>query len=191
MWFLRKLIFGPLAPEKIAKKIVEKVSKLAFRFFRDSEIREMLNFSKISQTEQDRIFNELVVSGLGVTILSLETVAQLTGAERSGLYQKVEKEVIAYYPNWLSELGVEKKYTDIWRELIKMRCDEYRRHFREYRSHLVDLEKENPWPIIVAIDGLQHLRKGKTSPEDSLFKHFRIWIRFLSNKIEEIVVRSI
>jgi len=119
MWDLRKFIFGPVPVEKAAAKIVKKIANSAFHVFKDEEIREMLNFSKIGQTEQDRIFNEFVATGLSLTILMAETIFRLN-EEKGDSFRKLKDEIFIYYPNWLKELGVEEEYCDIWRKLIKM-----------------------------------------------------------------------
>ena len=188
MWDLRKFIFGPVPVEKAAAKIVKKIANSAFHVFKDEEIREMLNFSKIGQTEQDRIFNEFVATGLSLAILMAETIFRLNEEKRDS-FRKLKDEIFIYYPNWLKELGVEEEYCDIWRKLIKMRCEEYQKDFEEYQGHLPDPKKANPWVSVVAIGGLHQLRRGKTSPEDPLFKHLLAWLKFLANDIEKLFLK--
>lgn len=188
---LQKMIFGPVSIEKAAEKIVEKIAHSSFRFFKDEKIREMLNFSEIDQVEQDRIFNELVVTGLSLAILITETISGLTRDERSITFEKLGNELAVQYPNWLGKLGIEKQYLDIWTKLIEMRCDEYREDFKEYRKHLPDPEKANPWVGVIAIGGLRHIRRGKTSPDDPLFKHLLAWTGSLAVEIEKISVKLI
>jgi len=148
----------------------------------------MLNFSKIDQIEQDRMFNEFVVTGLSLAILMSETISQLN-EEKSNSFKKFKDEMFIYYPDWLKELGVEEKYCEIWRKLIEMRCDEYRKDFEEYQGRPPNPKKVNPWVSVVAIGGLHHLRRGKTSPEDSLFKHLLAWLKFLANDVEKLFLK--
>jgi len=188
MWDLRKIIFGPAPIEKIAEKVVKKNTHSAFRIFKDEDIRKLLNFSKINQTEQDRIFNEFVVIGLSLAILTAETISKIN-EEKNNSFRKLKDEIFIYYPDWLKELGVEKQYCDIWRKLIEMRCDEYQKDFEKYQAHLPDFRKVNPWISIVAIGGLHHLRRGKTSPEDPLFKHLLAWLKLLANDTEKMFLK--
>lgn len=188
MWGFWKIIFGPAPIEKVAKKVVENIANSSFRIFKDEDIRKMLDFSKIAQTEQDRIFNEFVVTGLSLAILIAETISELS-EEKSNSFRKLRGGLIDYYPSWLKELGVEEQYCGIWRKLIQMRCDEYRKDFKECQDHLPDPKKANPWVSIVAIGGLHHLRRGKTSPEDFLFKHLLAWLKFLADDIEKVFLK--
>ena len=98
-------------------------------------------------------------------------------------------ELLVRYPNWLGELGIEKCYFDQWVKLIEMHFDEYREDFEEQRKHFPDSEKTNPWNSVIIVGGLHHLRHGKTSPEDPLFKHLLAWLGPLTVEIEKIMVR--
>lgn len=188
MWDLGKIIFGPVSIEKIAAKVVQKIARSSFQIFKDEDIRKMLNFSKIDQTEQDRIFNEFVVTGLSLAILMAETISELN-EEKNNSFLKLKSNLSNYYPNWLKELGVEEQYCDIWRKLIGMRRNEYRKDFEKCQNHLPDPKKANPWVSVVAIGGFHHLRRGKTSPEDPLFKHLLAWLKFLAEDTEKMFLK--
>lgn len=187
--FYYKFIFRSISVERIAKKTVKKIAKSAFRVFKDEEIRRVLDFSKIEEIERDRIFNELVVTGLSLAILMAETISEIN-KERRNSFRKLQEEIFVYYPNWLKELGVEERYCDIWIKLIKMRCNEYRNDFKNYQNDFPDPQKANPWISVVAIGGLHHLRRGTTSPQDPLFKHLLAWLKFLANDIEKIFLKN-
>jgi hypothetical protein len=188
---LKKLISRSLSIEEAAKKIIEKVAHSSFKFFKDEEVREILNFSEIDQLEQNRIFNELVVTGLSLSILMTETISDLSRGEKSVVFGKLHDELLVRYPNWLRELGIEKCYLDQWVKLIEMRCDEYRKDFEEQRRHFPDPEKTNPWTSVVVIGGLHHLRRGKVLPEDLLFKHLLAWLGPLTIEIEKIMAKVV
>lgn len=186
--FLR-LFFGPAPPDIIADMMVRKIAHKSFRFFRDEEIREMLNFSKIDQTEQDRIFNEIVLTGLCLAILMIEMLAKITESDnKKEYYKKLREELFIRYPEWLAELGVEKKYVKMWRKLIQMRCDEYEQDFREHRGSLPLVDEGNPWIPVVAIGGLDHLRRGKLVRKDPLFKRLLSLTTSVAIKIEKIII---
>lgn len=185
----QKLIFGRLSTEEAAEKIVKKIANSSFKFFKDKKVRKMLNFSEIDQIEQDRIFNELVVSGLSMAILMAETAYDLIESERSIVFKKLGEGLQIKYPNWLGQLGVEKEYLDLWTKLIKMRRDEYRKDFEKYRKQLADPGKVNPWIGIIAAGSLNHLRRGKVLPKDPLFKHLLTWLELLAIEIEKVCIK--
>ncbi|MDO8499000.1 MAG: hypothetical protein Q7S44_04410 [bacterium] len=57
-----------ITPEKVA----EIVAQASYDLWKDEEFRKMVNFETLSQTEQDRIFNELEVTLLGLVFLQAE-----------------------------------------------------------------------------------------------------------------------
>ena len=67
---------NPLPPEKMAKILSvildQAASHKAFEFFQDKKFRELVLFDKLEQIEQDRIFNELVLAGIVLLMLTLE-----------------------------------------------------------------------------------------------------------------------
>ena len=50
------------AAEMTAASLVQVTAHQAFWLYQDKEFRRLANFEVLSQVEQDRIFNELVVS---------------------------------------------------------------------------------------------------------------------------------
>lgn len=188
---LLKFIFGPASPEKTANKIIDRVLISSFRVFKDEEIRKMLKFSTLEMQEQDRIYNEFTVTGLVLACLMIETVSQVTEGEKHAFVKEVKNHLFTLFLNKLSEFGIKRKYVNLWGKLLEMRCDEYRQDRNNYRGHVPEPSQGNPWISIVAIGGLHHLRRGKTSPEDPLFKHLLSWLSSLAIDIEKIMIRSL
>jgi len=58
--------------EKFSKKIIEYIARSGFKVWQDKNFRRMVDFKNLSQTEQDRIFNEIEVTGLGLLALYLD-----------------------------------------------------------------------------------------------------------------------
>ena len=52
--------------DSTAAALAQAAAGSAFHLFRDKQFRRLANFEKLSQAEQDRIFNELVVASGGV-----------------------------------------------------------------------------------------------------------------------------
>ncbi len=55
-----------------AGALVQAAAASAFQLFRDTEFRRLAGFEQLSQAEQDRIFNELVVASVVLIMLVLE-----------------------------------------------------------------------------------------------------------------------
>lgn len=178
-------------PEIIARKITEMIVNESFRLFRDKKFRNLCKLETFEQVEQDRIFNEIVVSGLALSILMFESLAELNRGKKQDLeqlYLNLKLEMTSCYGNWLKELGTEQKFVDIWKELIEMRCAEYRKNKEKYLKHM-NIEK-NPWQHIVSIGGFDHITRGKGKPEDELFQIFIHWVNKISNQIVKTMLNS-
>jgi hypothetical protein len=68
--------------EKVGMVLGEVVGKVSFMLWQKDDFRKQISFDTIPQTEQDRIFNELEVSFLGLFVLYLENLAKdLEGQE--------------------------------------------------------------------------------------------------------------
>ena len=106
-------------------------------------------------------------------------------------YSELQIEMASRYSNWLRELGTPQEFTDLWKDLIMMRTDEYR---QDYQHHTQELEKEwkkNPWVFVCAMGGYHHLRRGKGKPEDPLFKLFLNWVVMMGNVISDTIVNVV
>lgn len=167
-------------PELTAQQITEKITNSSFEIFKDKKFREWVDFDELEQIEQDRIFNELVVSGLSLAILMFRTVRDLTSDEKRAYFHDLQMEMMSYYGNWLMELGAEKEFCNMWKELIQMRCKEYEEDFEEYKKELPDPRKGNPWISVVAFGGYRHIRRGKTDEKDPLFLFITRWVKELA-----------
>ena len=151
MGLIRKFIFGSPDPKSIASKITWRVGKSSFKIFRDRKVRELLKFEELEQTEQDRIFNEFVLSGLSLIYLMLETAVHAYDDERI-------------------------------RDLHQFAKDSKAELFGSYQNTLKD---------VVAVGGLQHIRRGKTSPEDPFYKIFYEWVGSVALDAEIILIRAL
>ena len=147
----------------------------------------MVDFDKLDQIEKDRIFNEIVVTGLSLAVLMFKTLAKITKDERSDYYNELQMEMTSQYSSWLKELGTEKRFADMWKQLIIMRCEEYQKDFQRYKKELSDQKKNNPWIPVVAMGGYAHIRRGKINPKDPLFLFIVQWVKELAVIISKSV----
>lgn len=185
-------LFGPKNPEQIAKVLTEKIADESFNFFKTAKFREPLDFENLEQVEQDRIFNELIASGLSLAILMFETMQSLCNKGiGKGFYEELNTELHSRYGNWLKELGTPRDLATMWKDLINMRTNEYRKNFQEHRNELMKDWKKNPWVFVVAIGCHNHIRRGKGKPQDPLFILILRWIVNLSELMVKTVIKSV
>lgn len=168
-------LLRPPSPERTAEDMMWEVAKRAFRLFREKDFRLPLNFEKLDQTEQDRIFNEIVISGLSLVYLMLETIEQETQDAKRDLFRMVKNHFHGAYPRALVALDVEDQHVKAWYQLMAMRCVEYRDDYQQYREHLPKTSEGNPWIPVVSIGGSHHIRRGKTWPLDPIFALINQW----------------
>lgn len=196
LWFYirywRKFFFfNPKDPKKVADKMVKKIMISSAKFFNDPDIRKLINYLEIDQEERDRILNEIVLSGLGLAILSVETMSKTGSGERQSHAKLIAEETTDYYPNYLAGWGVKEEHVGMWRKLIGMRCKEYRKDFNKYKQELPSVRKSNPWAPIVATGGAFHILRGDLGAKNDFLKHFSPWIKALESKILDILINSI
>ena len=104
----------------------------AFELFSDKKFRRLVSFDRLSQVEQDRIFNELVVAGVVLVMLVLEAPDLRVPGEFRDYLVDVNEKIPKAHLEYLSTLGVATKHLRDWEKLIGMRYDEYAKDF----SHL-------------------------------------------------------
>jgi hypothetical protein len=156
----------------------------AFELFQNPTFRREAWFDKINQVEQDRIFNELVVSHLVLIMLILEAPDLRVPDEFRGYLKNLKQQIPKAYVDHLKSLGVETGYLMDWEKLIDLRYEEYARDRHEVRAAAMQLESaEKPLDLedlskiqllvpvqAVAIGCHHHICRGDTEGRDDLFK---------------------
>jgi len=148
------------------EKVVSLIAQSAFELWKSRDFRELVSFEDISQTEQDRIFNELEVSSLGLFILQ---------------YDHLEKQITKEFIGLFASLGIGSQLLEQWEKLIEMRLEEYRDHYQlaidetENTRELQERELRIIWSRVetISIDCLSHVRVGKVKKGDHLWKMLR------------------
>lgn len=191
MIFFRK---SKKTPEELATWIVKHVAESSFKVFRSIEFRRFFDFANLEQTEQDRIFNELEITGVGLAVLHLDKAISKSALTEKQLYfSDLQKRVIEGLPKLLKEFGVESKYLKLWKKLIEIRLKEYREHYQIAIGESVNWEHLKGYGKDVreiwaryetmTIDSLHHIRRGKTNPKDPLRKFLSKWLIKLEKEI--------
>jgi len=156
----------------------------AFQLFKDKQFKKLAGFNRLSQTEQDRIFNELVVANLVLIMLVFEAPDLRVAGEYRDYLTGVKKRIPQAYVQHLRDLGIEAKYLQDWEKLIDMRYEEYAKDRHDVRAAAMELEsKERSLntdalskiqvlvPVqAVAIGCHHHICRGETKGKDDLFK---------------------
>jgi len=183
-----------------AAALAEAAASSAFLLFRDKQFRRLANFEKLSQTEQDRIFNELVIASLVLIMLVLEAPDLRVSREFRDYLADLNKSVPKAYLDHLRSLGVKARHLRDWKKLIAMRYEEYARDRHDVRAAAMHIESSQKGldlddlskiqmlvPVqAVAIGCHHHICRGKTDGRDELFK---LTLRSLSRFYVEVRVR--
>ena len=186
--------------EETAAGLVRAASSSAFQLFRDKQFRQLAGFEQLSQVEQDRIFNELVVASVVLIMLILEAPDLRVAGEFRGYLNDLIKKIPKAQVDYLRASGVEKKYLRDWKKLIKMRYEEYSKDKHEVRAAAMQIEStENGLDLsdlskiqvlvpvqAVAIGCHHHICRGATEGRDDLYK---VTLRSLSKFYVELRVR--
>lgn len=192
--FLRKIFHHAIPPDDRARFLVEDAVSSAFKFFQDKAFRKEINFEKIEQVEQDRIFNELEITFVGFLYLLIENALDYLPVERKDYWHSVKSSVFPRFVNWFKELEIEDAHIKTWEKLIDLRLDEYKRGLQETRDIWKKAIKEdnsgankrlvNETVILgsVAISGMVHIRRGKSSSDDPLKKMMGSWMGLLAQE---------
>jgi len=186
----------PKTAKEINLKMIDEAVKSAFRFFRDKEPRKLLNFEKLNQTEQDIIFNELVMTAilaivfvLNSRILRDEHLPDSPSLRaKLSFLKEMKNQVFNNFLAWYSNFGIDKVYVDLFEKCLKMRFEEYQedkiRLMRELpREDIYDYEIDNELAHhelcaiqSLVVSSLFHIKRGETSPEDSFVKPYKTWL---------------
>jgi len=199
---MNKPEFGSLdhMANETAAALVQAAAGLAFQLFQDKQFRRWAFFEQLSQVEQDRIFNELVVAFLVLIMLVLEAPDLRVAKEFRGFISDLNKKIPKAHLDYLRSSGVEAKHLRDWDELISMRYEEYARDRHDVRAAAMQIESSAKRldlhdlskiqmlvPVqTVAIGCHHHICRGDTQGRDDLFK---LILKSLSRFYAELRVR--
>ena len=130
-----KLLAG--ATDNIAKLVASS----AFEMWKRKDFRLYVDFNNIDTVEQDRMFNELQVSVLGLFILHFESALTDATDERKMVLEALKKDLVPAFLALLSESGVESRYIKEWKYLIDLRLKEYRTDLRMAMEEVGEMEE--------------------------------------------------
>lgn len=190
---------------ELGKGLGNVVAKVSFMLWEKKEFREMIDFDNISQTEQDRIFNELEVSFLGLFYLYLDNLSsQLKAGEEKKITDKLKDFLIKGFIALYKDLNIEEKLIKTWELLIDMRFKEYQKDFKALMKEGKKMEKlaeDEKFRLFwartqtITLDCLQHIRRGKLDQKDPLRKYLQDWVvsvdKIYSDSIKEMIFKPV
>ncbi|MHC4105215.1 MAG: hypothetical protein ACYSR9_09765 [Planctomycetota bacterium] len=183
-----------------AAALVHAAGGSAFQLFQDKQFRRLAGFEQLSQVEQDRIFNELVVASLVLIMLVLEAPDLRIAVEFRGYLSDLNKKIPKAHVDYLRTSGVKSEHLRDWERLIAMRYEEYARDRYDVRAAAMQIESSEKdldladlskiqmlVPVqAVAIGCQHHICRGETEGQDDLFK---LMLRSLSRFYVELRLR--
>ena len=171
--------------KKSGENLANVVSETSFELWQTEEFKQMVNFDKISQLEQNRIFNELLLTALGLFFLHLDHVLKISQTKnQKQLFKLLQTELYKGFINMFVKLGIEQKFIDEWKYLVGIRIEEYRKNFKgtyEYSQDIKEMSNEKLkiiWCRVetMVISGVSHIRRGKFEEGDLLIASIRKWL---------------
>ena len=187
--------------DDISHRLVKFVLDSAFEVFKDDEFRRYFDFNRQKNEEQDRLFNELSLTGLCLLLLTLDDIVSRT-YDKIRFWREVRQRTPKMFQSWLKEIGVPRKNISIWSKLIMARCEEYQkdqieirremeRHDKEFSAYDNEAAKETYVRFMaIAIGAIHHLRQNKVNPSDPFFSHLRTWLGILNIKLEKEILKN-
>jgi hypothetical protein len=170
--------------EVTAADLSQAAAASAYQLFCDKQFRRMAGFERLSQVEQDRIFNELVVAFLALIMLLLEAPDLRVPRELRNYLAELNTRIPEAYVEHLKSLGVDPDHLRDWEKLISMRYEEYARDRHEVRGaamqiesaeKTLDLDSLSKIQLLVPVQAVSigchhHICRGNTAGRDELFK---------------------
>lgn len=167
-----------------AVRLDQSASGHAFRLYSSRKFRRLVNFEQQSQVEQDRIFNELVVAFVVMTMLLLEAPDLRVPDEFKEYLALLHGRISKAHIDCLRNLGVQDEYLDDWEKLIDLRYQEYAKDRHDVRVAAMELKAADDELELKDLQKIQllvpvqstaigchhHVCKDETVGRDDLFK---------------------
>lgn len=167
------------------QKIAQMIASDSFELWQRKDFRMYIEFHKLDQTEQDRIFNELEVSLIGLYVLRLDQAIIGSPREKEIAFKALREGIQGGFLKLLSDSGVESKFIKQWEVLMDMRLKEYREDLKiamkmsekDKNFEGKDASLRPAWARAetMKIDCLSHIRRGRFDEKDPLWKFLTKW----------------
>jgi predicted transport protein len=178
------------------ERIAQMIASEAFELWQRKDFRIYIEFHKLDQTEQDRIFNELEVSLIGLYVLRLDQAIQNAPQEKAIAFKALKAGIQEGFLKFMGDQGVEQKFVNQWKLLMDIRLKKYREHLKiamkmsEKDKNLKgkDSNLRPAWARVetIKIDCLSHIRRGKFDQHDPLWKFLTKWFITMDSRLSPI-----
>ncbi len=193
-YFFKKYI----KPEDEATHLIDLVNSSAYQVFTDKRFRELVKFDEQIEEDQDRMFNELVVTGLVFLLFFIKDRVSFVKASRKEFWKNAAEKIPVSMADGLAKMDIPKKYISIWKNLLKKRTKEYleKRKITEsvWREEFNKIEKseKNKGDILrietMAIGSLIHITKSEEQENEKFLRnHLKAWLYGLNQNLEKKV----
>ncbi len=173
--------------KRAGKGLAGIVAQISFKLWSEEAFRELIDFDKISQTEQDRIFNEIEVTFLGLFNLYLINLrAQVPKEDHPEMLTDLQVALKEGFLSIYEEMSLPEIFVKQWRTLIDMRFSEYETDFKLFleESEKIDqlsskdISLKLKWARVetITMDGWSHIRRGDIDEADLLRKYLQKWV---------------
>jgi hypothetical protein len=178
-------------------QLISMVNLSAYQAFTDKEFRELVEFEKINEEEQNRIFNELTVTALIMLISVIGNRAPFIKQKRKNFWQEVREKIPEIFVDNLEKIGIAKEYTGLWKKVLSQRLKEYKER-KEITKEALEEELKNEKlsekirkDLIgletLSLSSMLHITRGKSKNKDLLKKHLKGWLCGLYYKLDREV----
>lgn len=158
----------------LAFNLDQKAIKWGYTTYWNKDFLRLAEVDALTQTEKDRIFNELIVT----PEILIMAACQIWKKEEIG------NQIAKTHMDFMKGLGIEKHYRKLWEKLVNMRYQEYQQDKNDARMAMIefdsrdkdvlasDIEEINTTlpPFTIAVLCHKHILRGKTKGKDLLFK---------------------
>lgn len=191
---LKKFKRMAIQPHQEASMLVRFVADSAFKVFIDEQFRKSIDFEKETQEEQDRIWNELAVTGLLFLLVFLDDYLKTNDSDRHLFWDDVRSEIIPEFIKWLEELNIPGEFIKVWRKLIDLRLEEFKERreiiFKMYNKEISDENNPEVKDAFIrletlVISGAMHITRGNDQKIILLKKYLNAWLGVLNSKLDE------
>ena len=178
-----------IQPYQEASMLVRLVTDSGYKVFTDEQFRKSINFEK---EEQDRIWNEIAVTGLIFLLSFLDDYLEADDSDRRPFWVEVKNEIIPEFIKWLEELKIPDEFLETWKKSIDLRMEEFKDKrkitFDMFRKEFSDDDTPEFKDAFIrlhtlTISGSLHITRGDDQKVVLLKKHLNAWLGALNLKL--------
>lgn len=172
-------------PPLIARMLDQAAIGWTGKMYNGRQFQKLAKLDSLTKTEQERIFNEVILAPLTMLMLTFEAPDLNQPDEFKDFLRSVRDEIPKVHVAYLKEIGVEKKFLKLWDKLLAMRFEEYARDKLDARQAMMDDKAKEEMlemsglreinllviPFTVAVGCHQHICRGKGMKNQELFKY--------------------